>query len=177
MTSNEPVIVGIELQGAPILLGCVSAYSMWRTLKEMSLANQASISRRLASQGIEILKYIADDPQLYESFYKNKPFVADTLAPPNVLCCAGITANFLEHIFLRRPSLSVASDGAWMRYVHDHCSSSHVVRVFVTEHRHWYADAFLDFIDTAPGVNKTATRHRGGLYGSTGSGSPCATSR
>jgi hypothetical protein len=66
MTSNRLVIVGLELQGGAILLGCVSAYSIWRTLKEMSLANQASVSERLASQSIEILKYIADDPKLYE---------------------------------------------------------------------------------------------------------------
>ena len=32
-----------------------------------------------------------------------------------------------------------------------------VVREFVTEHRHWYADAFLDFIDTVPGLVKRAT--------------------
>ena len=157
MTSNEPVIVGIELQGAPILLGCVSAYSMWRTLKEMSLANQASISERLASQSIEILKYIADDPQLYEYFYKNKPLVVETPTCTKVLCCAEIMANFLEHIFLQRPSLPVASQEAWMRYVRDHYSASHVVREFVTEHRHWYADAFLNFLDTAPGLVKRAT--------------------
>jgi hypothetical protein len=44
-----------------------------------------------------------------------------------------------------------------MRYVRDHYSASHVVREFVTEHRHWYADAFLNFIDRAPGLIKRAT--------------------
>ena len=156
MTSNSLVIVGLELQGIVILLGSISAYSIWRTLKEMSLANQASVSERLASQSIEILKYIADDPQLYEYFYKNKPLVVETPTRTKVLCCAEIMANFLEHIFLQRPSIPVASQEAWMRYVRDH-SASHVVREFVTEHRHWYADAFLNFVDTAPGLIKRAT--------------------
>ena len=123
VTSNSLVIVGLELQGIAILLGCISAYSIWRTLKEMSLANQASVSERLASQSIEILKYIADDPQLYEYFYKNKPLVVETPTPPKVLCYAEIMTNFLEHIFLQRPSLPVASQGAWMRYVRDHYSA------------------------------------------------------
>ena len=157
MTSNGLVVVGLELQGIPILLDCLSAYSIWRTLKKMSLANQASVSESLASQSIETLKYIADDPQLYEYFYKNKALVVETPTRPNVLCCAEIMANFLEHIFLQRPSLPVASQEAWMRYVRDHYSASHVVREFVTEHRHWYADAFLNFIGTAPGLIKRAT--------------------
>jgi hypothetical protein len=156
VTSNSLVIVGLELQGIVILLASISAYSIWRTLKEMSLANQASVSERLASQSIEILKYIADDPQLYEYFYKNKPLVVETPTRTNVLCCAEIMANFLEHIFLQRPSIPVASQEAWMRYVRDHYSASHVVREFVTEHRHWYADAFLNFVDTAPGLVKRA---------------------
>ena len=157
VTSNSLMIVGLELQGIAILLGCLSAYSIWRTLKEMSLANQASVSERLASQSIEILKCIADDPQLYEYFYENKPLVVETPLRTKVLCCAEIMANFLEHIFLQRPSLPVASQEAWMRYVRDHYSASHVVTEFVAEHRHWYADAFLDFIDTVPGLIKRAT--------------------
>ncbi len=157
VTSNGLVIVGLELQGVAILLGCLSAYSIWRTLKEMSLANQASISVRLASQSIEIPKYIADDPQLYEYFYKNKPLLVGTPTDTKVLCCTEIMANFLEHIFLQRPSLPVASQGAWMRYVRDHYSASRVVREFVTEHRHWYAAAFLNFVDTVPGPIKRAT--------------------
>jgi hypothetical protein len=72
VTSNS-LVIGLELQGNAILLSCLSAYSIWRTLKEMSLANQASVSERLASQSIEILKYLDDDPQLYGYFYKNKP--------------------------------------------------------------------------------------------------------
>jgi hypothetical protein len=99
VTSNGLVIVGLELQGIAILLGCLSAYSIWRTLKEMSLANQASVSESLASQSIEILRYIADDPQLYEYFYKNKPLVVETPTRTKVLCSAEIMPNFLEHIF------------------------------------------------------------------------------
>jgi hypothetical protein len=150
VTSNSLVIVGLELQGIAILLGCLSAYSIWRTLKEMSLANQASISERLASQSFEILRYIADDPQLYEYFYKNKELVDKGPTGTKVLCWAEIMANFLEHIFLQRPSLPDASQEAWMRYVQDHYAASRVVRDFVTEHRRWYAHAFMNFIETVP---------------------------
>jgi hypothetical protein len=87
MTSNGLVIVGLELQGIAILVGCLSAYSIWRTLKEMSLANQASVSERLASQSIEILTYITDDPEIYEYFCKNKPLAVESPTPTKVLCC------------------------------------------------------------------------------------------
>ena len=50
VTSNGLVIVGLELEGIAVLVGCLSAYSIWRTLKEMSLANQAGVGESLASQ-------------------------------------------------------------------------------------------------------------------------------
>jgi hypothetical protein len=150
VSSNDLVIVGLELQGIAILLGGLSAYSIWRQLKEMSLANQASVSESLASQSFEILRYLADDPQLYEHFYKNTPLVAEAPARTKILCYAEIMANFLEHVVLQRPSLPAASRDAWMRYVRDHYSASRVVRDFVSEHRDWYAGAFLNFIEAGP---------------------------
>ena len=116
----------------------------------MSLANQASISQSLASQSFEILTYIADNPQLYEVFYRNKELEDEDPARTKVLCCAEIMANSLQHIFLQRPSLPDMSEDAWMRYVQDHYAASRVVRQFLTEHRHWYADAFMSFLDTVP---------------------------
>jgi hypothetical protein len=150
VTSNGLVIVGLELQGIAIFVGCLNAYSIWRTLKEMS---------RLASENIEILKNITDDTELYEYFFKNKPLAVESPTHTKVRCCAEIMANVLEHIFLQRPSLPVVSQAAWMRYVRDHYyySASHVVRDFVTEHRHWCAEAFLEFVDTAPALIKRAT--------------------
>jgi hypothetical protein len=49
------VVVGFELQGVAILLGSLSAYSMWCQLKELSLADQATVSESLAAQSFEIL--------------------------------------------------------------------------------------------------------------------------
>ena len=155
------VIVGLELQGVAILLGCLSAYSIWRQLKEMSLANQAAVSESLAPQSFEILRYIADDPLLYEYFYDNTPLVAETAARTRILCYAEIMSNFLEHIVLQTPSLPGASQEAWMRYVRDHYAASRVVREFVTEHRDWYADVFLNFIDEAPPSIQRARRDTG----------------
>src|ERR1700730_11892692 len=73
------------------------------SLTALALAGQANVSERLASQSIEILKYIADDPLLYEYFYKNKPLLDERPERAKVLCCAEIVANFLEHIVLQRP--------------------------------------------------------------------------
>jgi len=47
--------------------GRLGAYSIWRTLMEMSLENQASVC--LPSQSFEILKYISDDPQISSTRY------------------------------------------------------------------------------------------------------------
>ena len=117
----------------------------------MSLANQASVSQSLASQSFEALTYIADNPELYEFFYRNKELGDEDPTRTKVLCCVEMMANSLEHIFLQRPSLPDTSQDAWMHYVQDHYAASRVVREFVTEHRHWYADAFMKFIDTEPG--------------------------
>ena len=111
-------------------------------LTALALAGQANVSERLASQSIEILKYIADDPLLYEYFYENKLLLDERPERAKVLCCAEIVANFLEHIVLQRPSLPRASREAWMLCVRDHYNASSVVREFVTHHRDWYADEF-----------------------------------
>lgn len=63
MTSNGLVIIGLAIHGVAILLGVLSACSIWKTLKEMPVVNQASVSQSLASQSFEILTYIVDDPQ------------------------------------------------------------------------------------------------------------------
>jgi hypothetical protein len=73
VTSNGLVIAGLELQGVCILISCLSAYLISKTLKEMSLSSEASVSENLESQSFEVLRYIADVPRLYEYFYKNKP--------------------------------------------------------------------------------------------------------
>jgi hypothetical protein len=63
MTSNGLVIIGLAIHGIAILLGGLSACSIWKTFKEMPVVNQASVSQSLASRSFEILTYIADDPQ------------------------------------------------------------------------------------------------------------------
>jgi hypothetical protein len=147
MSSDIIAIAGLDLQGITVLLGGVSAYCIWRPLTALALAGQANANERLASQSIEISKYIADDPLLYEYFYENKPPLDERPERAKVLCCAEIVANFLEHIVLQRPSLPRTSREAWMLYVRDHYNGSSVVREFVTHHRDWYADVFVKFVD------------------------------
>ena len=103
MSSDIIGIASLDLQGIAVLLGGVSAYCIWGRLTVLALAGQANVSERLASQSIEILKYIADDPLLYEYFYENKPLLDERPERAKVLCCAEIVANFLEHIVLQRP--------------------------------------------------------------------------
>jgi hypothetical protein len=126
-----------------------SAYYIWRQLTALALAGQANVSERLASQSIEILKYIADDPPLYDYLYENKPLSDETLEWTKVLCCAEIMANFLEHIVIQKPSLPKAFREAWMLYVRDHYKASFAVRDLLTHHRDWYGDVFLKLIDAA----------------------------
>jgi hypothetical protein len=84
----------------------------------------ASGSRRRA---FEIIKYLADDPLLYEYFFENKRLSGGSPERPKVLCCAEMMANFLEHIVLQRPSPPSASKEAWMLNVRDHYYASGVV--------------------------------------------------
>lgn len=149
LSSNLMGIFSLGLQGAAVLIGAVSAYYIWLQLAAVALAGQANVSEGLASQSIDILKCVADDPRLYEYFYENKPLSDDSPERPKVLCCTEIVANFLEHIVLQRPSLPISSKEAWMLYVRDHYLASTVVREFVSRHRQWYADIFLEFVDPA----------------------------
>jgi hypothetical protein len=148
MSSSVTGLFGLYLQGIAVLLGCVSAYYIWRQLTQLVLSGQASVSERLASQSIEIIEYIADDPRLYEYFYQNEERSVGGSEGIKVLCCAEIFANFLEHVVLQRLSLPRTSRDAWMRYVRDHYNSSRVVREFVSHHRDWYAREFLKIVES-----------------------------
>jgi hypothetical protein len=103
VTSNSLVIVGLEIQGIAILLGGLSVYSIWQTLKEMSLANQASVSESLASQSFEILRYISDDPQLYEYFYKTNRLEREVPHAPKSSVAQKSWAIFLSTFFSSVP--------------------------------------------------------------------------
>jgi hypothetical protein len=147
LSSNLIGIVSLGFQCAAVVLGGVTAYYIWRQLAAVVLAGQSDVSERLASQSIEIIKYVADDPQLYAYFFENKPLSGASAERTKVLCCVEMVANFLELVVLQGPSLSSASREAWLLYVHDHFHSSCVVREFVSAHRDWYADVFLKFVD------------------------------
>ena len=71
MPSDIIGIVGLDLQGIAVLLDGVSAYCIRRQLTALAPAGQANVSERLASQSIEILKYIADGP-LAEYFWERQ---------------------------------------------------------------------------------------------------------
>jgi hypothetical protein len=97
--SNIIGIVGLGLQGATVFLGAVSAYYIWRQLTAVALTGQANVSEGLASQSIEIIKFIADDPLLYEYFYENKPLSDERPAEYHMrhgrspACCTPPTAR------------------------------------------------------------------------------------
>ena len=147
LSSNVYGIATLRFQGVAVLLGVVSAFYIWRQLIAVAIAGQANVSDRLSSQSIDIIKYFAGEPALYGYFFENERLQSDSPERSKVLCCAEMMANFLEHIVLQRASLPHELKRAWMLYVHDHCRSSCVVREFVSVHRDWYADAFLEFID------------------------------
>jgi hypothetical protein len=107
---------------------------------------QATVSERLASQSIEILKHVAVTPGLYEYFYENRPLAEDETNRTYIICSAEIMANFLEHIVLQMESLPPASREAWMFYVRDHYTASKLLRDFIAEHNRWYANVFLNFV-------------------------------
>ena len=146
MSANTLGMVAIELQALAVMLGWMNA-NYWRHVTIGVLAVRANASERLATRSSEILKYIADDPSLYGFFYENKPLVGEQHERVKVLCCAEIMAHFLEHIVLQKRSLPKTSRDAWMVYVREHYAMSLVVREFIAEHRSWYAEAFLQFIE------------------------------
>ena len=146
VSPNMIAVIGLIFQAATVLLAASSAYYIWRQLYAVALTGQANLSERLASQSIEIIKLIADDPNLYDYFYSRKPLIADEGNRTKVLCYAEIFANFLEHVFLQKDGLPLASRDAWLRYILDHYRSSMVVGDFVESHRDWYAKVFVDFV-------------------------------
>ena len=133
----------LTLQAVADILYGVSSYYIWRQLSGAAIGAQARMSERLASQSIALLKYIADDPLLYDYFYRNKPLADEGREGSKVCCCAEMMANFLEHVVLQKQSLPRESREAWMCYVREHYNNSRVVRDFVNEHKDCYADVFL----------------------------------
>jgi hypothetical protein len=105
---------------------------------------------RLCDQSLEILRFLAEEPNAYDYFYSRKVLEdnGDTELRIFTLYAAEAIANFLEHITLQQVNLPAEQWRTWQRFVISTYERSLVVQEFIEDHHEWYSDRLHSLVNT-----------------------------
>ena len=92
--------VAVEACGtwATALVALGGIFFVRKQLKQVERTIRGDVHERLTTESIEILKFLATNPESYSYFYEGKPLTNDDPNRVFVLYAAEITANYMEHV-------------------------------------------------------------------------------
>jgi len=116
-----------------------------RQVEVMLEQSRGDVNERLYGQSLEILKFIAENPELRPYFYDNKGLsdAKDELERLKVLSTSEMVGGFMELVALQIDLQPAEIQPRWRAYLADQYKSSAVLRAHIDECRAWYADEFL----------------------------------
>ena len=101
-------------------------------------AARSTASSSLTELSFEILKYIADHPELYPYFYDGKALGENDANKVHVLLGAEMIANYCEDVIEQKNSLSIESWKSWKNFIIEQCASSPELRNYISKYSNWY---------------------------------------
>jgi hypothetical protein len=125
-------------------------------LRQVKRAIRGNTNEMLSSQSVEILRFFAERPAIYDHFYSNKGVgqkdidEGDSQRRVDLLCATELMANYMEHICLQKDNLPPKAWLSWRKFVLDIYQNSPVVRDFLQAHTDWYASDILDLVGIKP---------------------------
>jgi hypothetical protein len=136
-------ILGVIL-GA-VIGGVFALKATKRQIEVMLLQSRGDVNERLYSQSLEILRFIAENPELRPYFYDNKDLsrTESELERLKVLSTAEMVGGFMELVALQLAEQPAEIQPRWKAYIVDGYNSSAVLREHLATCTAWYADDFL----------------------------------
>ena len=126
-------------------------FVIWGTNKQtMALMTETNgnVNERLYNQNLEIMRFLAEHPDLYPYFFSNKELAEsmDGTEKEQVYCTAVMIIGFMNLIAVQIDELPETQRPSWNRYVMDQYESSDVLRRKIETHSNWYCTGVLKLI-------------------------------
>ena len=115
-------------------------------LRQVARSVRGDTHGKLCDESFEILKIMAEQPDVYDYFYENKKLAPDSEARVRVLCVCECLANFLEHVSLQRENLPNNVWETWHAFICDSYLRSSVLRDHFDKFRGWCTSEILDIV-------------------------------
>lgn len=146
----DPTIIAALAGVLGVVLGAViggvfALKATKRQIEVMLLQSRGDVNERLYSQSLEILRFIAENPELRPYFYDNKDLsrTESELERLKVLSTAEMVGGFMELVALQLAEQPAEIQPRWKAYIVDGYNSSVVLREHLSTCTAWYADDFL----------------------------------
>jgi hypothetical protein len=146
----DPTIIAAIAGVLGVVLGAViggvfALKATKRQIEVMLLQSRGDVNERLYSQSLEILRFIAENPELRPYFYDNKDLTRteSELERLKVLSTAEMVGGFMELVALQLAEQPAEIQPRWKAYIVDGYNSSVVLREHLSTCMGWYADDFL----------------------------------
>jgi hypothetical protein len=146
----DPTIIAAIAGVLGVVLGAViggvfALKATKRQIEVMLLQSRGDVNERLYSQSLEILRFIAENPELRPYFYDNKDLsrTESALERLKVLSTAEMVGGFMELVALQLAEQPAEIQPRWRAYIVDAYNSSVVLREHIDACTTWYADDFL----------------------------------
>jgi hypothetical protein len=145
----DPTLMGFL--GGIIGAGIGGVFAMWAANKQtMALMTETSgnVNERLYNQNLEIMRFLAEHPNLYPYFFSNKE-LGESMGETEreqVHCTAAMIIGFMNLIAVQIDELPAAQRTNWNRYVTEQYEASNVLRRQIDSHSNWYCSGVLKLI-------------------------------
>jgi hypothetical protein len=151
----DPTIIAAIAGVLGVVLGAViggvfALKATKRQIEVMMLQSRGDVNERLYSQSLDILRFIAENPELRPYFYDNKNLsrTESELERLKVLSTAEMVGGFMELVALQLAEQPAEIQPRWKAYIVDAYNSSAVLREHLDTCTAWYADDFLRLLPT-----------------------------
>ena len=138
---------GIEtLQLIVQILGFGSAfYAVSRAVREL----RAATNDRLTTQSFEVIRFLAKHPDFYDLFYRKKQPTAEQANNPDLLYCAEMLANFMEHVAAQIPNTPPTTRKVWRLFIREAYDSSPILQQFLQNYKDWYSSGLFKIVESS----------------------------
>ncbi len=162
------VTVALTSVGSLLVTG-IGLCAVFIQLQKLRLALWSDTQGRLCDQTLEIIRFLAEKPETYDYFYRNKALEENDPNEVYILYAAEALATLMEHLTLQKANLPKPQWAVWQRFIVSQYENSSVIRDFIQSHRSWYASELLSIVDdcdkhaphpTLSSPNKVTQRNR-----------------
>ena len=135
------------------IIGSVVAglFVIWSTNRQtmaLMAETSGSVNQQLYNQNLEVMRFIAEHPNLHPYFFSNKELSESKgeEEKAQILCTAVMVVGLMDLVAVEINELPEEFRASWERYVIDQYEYSAVVREQINSHSGWYSSGVLKLI-------------------------------